>query len=102
MTDNLLGAILGHPRSVHILGQLLCFAAAALALLGLRIDRLTDHMLQTTGTAAPAIEWVAPGWLAWAIPETLLGWFAVASLFATGFCIAKGARAIQRLTHEGR
>ena len=97
MTDNLLGAILGHPRSVRFVGQLVCVVATLLALLGLLVR---FRQMFESDPAPAAVDAFLPGWIAWAVPQTLLGWFGVAALFATGFCIAKGARAIQRLTHE--
>ena len=96
MTDHLLGHVLSHPGVLRVAGRLMCAAAAALALLGLRLDRLVLHFIAAT----PNLDTLLPSWLAWAVPETFLGWLAVAMLFAIGFCIAQGARAIERLTRS--
>ena len=96
MTDHLLGHVLSHPGVLRVAGRLTCAAAAALALLGLRLDRLVLHFIAAT----PNLDTLLPSWLAWAVPETFLGWLAVAMLFAIGFCIAQGARAIERLTRS--
>jgi hypothetical protein len=98
MTDRLLGHVLSHPAVLLVFGRLMCAAAAAVALLGLRLDRLAPHFTQR-GAATPTLDTLLPSWLAWAVPETFLGWLAVAMVFAVGFCIAHGARAIERLTH---
>jgi hypothetical protein len=98
MTDRLLGLVLSHPAVLLVSGRLMCAAAAAVALLGLRLDRLAPHFTRR-GATAPTLDTLLPSWLAWAVPETFLGWLAVAMVFAVGFCLAHGARAIERLTH---
>jgi hypothetical protein len=95
--DHLIGHVLSHPGALLLTGRLICVAAAALALLGLRLDRLAQH-LRGRGDATSTLDALLPSWLAWAVPETVVGWLSVAMLFAVGFCVAQGARAIERLT----
>jgi hypothetical protein len=99
MTDLLLAYVLSHPSVLRGTGRLMCTAAAALALLGLRLDRLAGHFMPR-GASTPNLDTLLPSWLAWAVPETILGWLAVGMLFAIGFCLAQGARAIERLTQS--
>jgi len=93
--DHLVGHLLSHPGVLRFTGRLMCAAAAALALFGFRLDLLSER-----SGAAPTVDEVLPSWLAWAVPETVLAWLAVAMLFAAGFCVAQGARAIERLTQS--
>jgi hypothetical protein len=99
MTIHLLGNVLSDPRVLRVTGRLICAATAALALLGLRLDRLAPYFTGR-GATTPTLDALLPFWLAWAVPETVLGWLAVAMLFAAGFCVALGARAIEQLTQD--
>lgn len=99
MTDHLLGIVLGHPAVLLVVGRLMCAGAAALALLGLRLDRLVLRLARP-GMEAPTVDALLPSWLGWAVPETFVGWLLIAMVFAIGFCLAHGARAIERLTRS--
>jgi hypothetical protein len=96
---HLVGHVLSHPGVLRVTGRLMCAATAALALLGIRLDRLAAHF-SGRGGATPALDALLPFWLAWAVPETILGWIAVAMFFAVGFCVAHAGRAIEQLTQS--
>jgi hypothetical protein len=84
-----------HPGIARVLGRFLVYASGALALLGLRFDRLF-HRLEVRGIARPTLETVLPGWLYWAVPESALGWFLLIAVGVGGFLLAHTAKRIRR------
>lgn len=88
MWDRYLGLLFSYPGAFIAIGQVQYRVAGALAILGLRLDRVFDKIVRRTGEPSDMLA-AFPWWLRFPIPESPAGWAAVVSLAVTGICFVK-------------
>lgn len=95
MNEWLLGLLLKHPRAFIFCGRGLVSLTGAMAVLGLRFDKL-GHKLECisarAGVVPPDFMAGLPWWLRLFVPETTSGWIGLGLLAATGIAMALAGR----------
>lgn len=83
--------LMSYPGVFNVSGKMLFSLAGILALLGLRLDRLSgklERVSARTGISTPDTLAAFPWWLRMAIPETFPGWILLVALALLGIWLA--------------
>lgn len=95
MNEWLFGLLLKHPRAFIFCGRGMVSLAGAMAVLGLRFDKLghkLERLSTRAGVAPPDFLAGLPWWLRLFVPETVSGWTGVGLIAALGVSMALAGR----------
>lgn len=93
--ERLLIFALTQPWLWKLLGSALCAGATAAMLLGWRIHKVEGRIARRFDLEASVIN-ALPDWMAWAVPESALGWTVAVVVLAAGLYMQWFARWVQR------
>ncbi|MCR8956962.1 hypothetical protein M0765_004180 [Variovorax sp. S2] len=92
--------LMSYPGAFNLIGKALFSLAGILALLGLRLDRLSgklERIFARAGVSTPDALAAFPWWLRMAIPETILGWILLVALALLGIWFALMGKRAKKL-----